>query len=654
MLKIFRDNLKYLAWILWAFIGIFVLYIFADFGGGLSGTGGRSTFAAKVGDQTVSVAEFRSANQALEQQYRQMYGEQFTSEAAKQMKLPIQALDRVIAQKILLNEAGKMGFDTSDKELREAILSMPAFKDEKGVFIGDQAYNDMLRSNQRAPEQFERELRDQLTIEKLTLALQETVRVSEGDIETNYRQQSEKAKIHFVVLPATRFQAIGAPPAEAELKAYFDGHKEAFRLPEQRIVDYVLVDASKVMNSIAVNDADTKAYYDAHTADFAQEEQVRARHILLQVNDKRTEAQALAEAQALKARLQKGEDFAKLASQVSEDTGSKPQGGDLGFFGRGRMIKEFEEAAFAGKPGDLVGPVKTSFGVHLIRIEEHRPGGQRSYDEVKGQIVTRLKNERAQTTAEAKAKEIQERLAKESDLDQAKLRAGIASDAAVASVETTLPFGRDELVAGIGRGTPFATAAFSLEKGKISEPIRVPRGWAMVTVREARPSRLPDFAEAQPKVREAIDRDRRNARALEEAQKARAQLTDGKTLDDVAKGLGLEARDSNEFTPTGFIAGLGLNAQVNQAAFKLNQGEIGGPIETPQGPVLFQLTEKKGFDPAEFAKQKEQIRATLQRDAVNKLLSSLIEQRREELKVTYDRQLLQQFGILDEEGKAKG
>ena len=100
--------------------------------------------------------------------------------------------------------------------------------------------------------------------------------------------------------------------------------------------------------------------------------------------------------------------------------------------------------------------------------------------------------------------------------------------------------------------------------------------------------------------------------------------------------------------------GLGLNPQVNQAAFKLDVGAIGGPVATPQGPVIFKLLEKSGFDATAFATQKSQIRDTLQREAVNKLLASLVEQRRQELNVTYDRQLLQQFGVLDEEGKQTG
>jgi len=243
---------------------------------------------------------------------------------------------------------------------------------------------------------------------------------------------------------------------------------------------------------------------------------------------------------------------------------------------------------------------------------------------------------------------------KEGALDIAKLRAAIVADAAIASVETTLPFGRDEAVAGIGRGTPFGSAAFALEKGKLSDPIRVPRGWALATVREARPSRLPEYAEAEAKVRESILRERSATRAMEEAKKAADTIAAGTSLDDVAKSLGLEARDSNDFSPSSFIMGLGLNPQVNQAAFKLDVGAIGGPVATPQGPVIFKLLEKSGFDATAFATQKSQIRDTLQREAVNKLLASLVEQRRQELNVTYDRQLLQQFGVLDEEGKQTG
>jgi peptidyl-prolyl cis-trans isomerase D len=654
MLKIFRDNLKYLSWILWTFVAIFILYIFADFGGGISNTGGRgSGYAARVGDQTVSMAEFKSENQALESQYRQMYGERFTPEFAKQMKLPVVALDRIIGKKILLVEADKMGLGTSDAELRQAILAVPAFKDEHGEFIGDSEYDRLLRDNGRVPEVFERDLREQLTIQKLTLAMKETVQVPDAEVEASYRAQSDKAKIRFVVLPAGRFQANVPAPQPADVKTYFDAHREEFRLPEQRVIDYVLVDSGKVMQTTAVSDADAKAYYDGHTSEFVQEEQVRARHILLQVNDKRTEAQAMTEAQAIKARLQKGEDFAKIAAEKSEDPGSKAQGGDLGFFGRGRMIKEFEDAAFGAKPGEIVGPVKTSFGVHILKIEEHRPGGQRSFEDSKAAILNRLRSERAQTNAESKAREIHDRLAKESDLDLTKLRAGVGADIAVASVETTTPFGRDEPVPGIGRGTPFSSVAFGLEKGKVSDPIRVPRGWALLTVREAHPSRLPELAEAEAKVREAIARERGAAEATAQAQTARAALGAGKSLDDVAKGFGLEAHDSGEFGLTGFITGLGMDLQVNQAAFKLKAGEFGGPVPSPQGPVLFQVTERMGFDPAEFAKQKDQIRDGLVRDAVNKLLAALVEQRRQELKVTYDRTLLQQFGILDEENKAK-
>ena len=275
------------------------------------------------------------------------------------------------------------------------------------------------------------------------------------------REQSDKAKIRFMVLAAT--VAIESRPHGRTGSRRTSKPQGVVPAAEQRIVDYVLVDGQKTKRRPRWCDADAKTYYDQNTAEFAQEEQVRARHILLQVNDKRTEAQAMSQAQALLARLKKGEDFGKLAGEASEDPGSKTRGGDLGFFGRGRMIKEFEEAAFAAQPGAIVGPVKTSFGVHIIRVEEKKPGGQLAFEQAKPQILNRLRSERAQAATEAKAKELAARLGKESDLDAAKLRTAIAADSAVATVETTTPFGRSEPVPGIGAGSPFATAAFALE-----------------------------------------------------------------------------------------------------------------------------------------------------------------------------------------------
>jgi peptidyl-prolyl cis-trans isomerase D len=650
MLKVFRENLKYLNWILWLVIAIFVAFIFVDWGIGGLDSNDTASYAAKVGGATVSMPEFERTYRQLEDQYRELYGERFTPEVAKQMQLPMQALDRLVARQILLQEAAAMDLSVSDEEVRRAILAVEAFKGSDGAFVGDEDYAAILRQSGHTVASFERSVRADLLVQKLTGALEKTVRVSDQEVEKAYRTRAERAAIRFVVLPESRFQGQLTASAD-ELKAHYDAHRDDFRLADQRVVDYLLVDVPRLQQAIQPTDAEARAYYDANASGFNQPEQVRARHILLRVDDKRSAEEARRQVEAIRQRLAAGEDFAAIAQAVSEDPASAPRGGELGLFGRGQMVGEFEQAAFAAQPGELVGPVQTSFGYHLIQVEEKRAGGVRPYEEVAPQIQNSLRQERAQSQAEAKAKELYQKLAASPAGEQG-LKALADAEPGTLSFSTTPPFGRDDLVPGIGRQTAFSSTAFALEQGKLSEPVKVPRGWALLVVREVRPPRVPEFAEAEPQVRQAVERQKRSQRALAELQAARAAIAAGKSLDAVAQELGLTPQDSGEFGAEDPIRGLGPLPAVARQALAGEPGSIGGPLETPQGAVLFQVTDRKRFDPLEFAAESTALRESLAQQEFGRLLQALIEKRRAEITVNYNRQLLQQFDILDEGSKA--
>jgi len=358
MLKVFRDNLKNLAWILWVIIALFVLALAVEFGGNVRNAQQGGTVAATVGSERVTMPEFQRAYQNLDGLYRQIYGDQLTPEMAKQMKLPLRALDQVIGQKILLAEARRLGLTVSDAELQNRILEIPGLKDDKGNFIGQDEYVQRLQANRISVADFERELREELLLDKLNNALSANLYVSEDEIQKAYRDTVEKAKIRYLEVPRSRFaQEVQASPAE--LQAYFKAHQQEFRLPEQRDVAFLLVDGASVAGQVKLTDADLQSYYDAHKAEFSHEEQVHARHILVMVNDQRTDAQALLRAQEAKKKIDGGADFAKVAAEYSEDTASKANGGDLGYFGRHRMVKEFEDAAFSVAPGSKPSPGKT-------------------------------------------------------------------------------------------------------------------------------------------------------------------------------------------------------------------------------------------------------------------------------------------------------
>lgn len=648
MLKVLRDNLKYLSWILWVVILIFIAFVFVDFGGGLSrGTGARAS-AATVGSDKISYAEFERQYRQLEGQYRQAFGENFTPEIAKQLRLPLQALDRLVDQRLLLNEATERGLEASDAEVREAIFEIPGMKDSGGGFVGEETYKRFVRANGYTVRDFEESMRRQIVLTKLNAIFSSSLVVSDADVERAYRAQAERAAVRYLVLPSSGFQA-QATLSPAEVASYFERHGDDFRLPPQRVVNYLLVDTVRTRAKMTIEKADLEGYYNSHLDEFKQEEQVHARHILLKVDDTRTDEAARSALEGARKRVEAGEDFAKIAGELSDDPGSKTRGGDLGFFGRGRMIKEFEEAAFGAPAGSLVGPIKTSFGYHLIQVLEKRPAGQRPFAEAEPQVRARLAAERAEAQAQAKANELAAKIAAEKLASEAQLKA-LADNDTVMFI-TTPPFGVDEVVAGIGRGTPFSSAAFALETGKTSTPIKIARGFAILQLVSESPARMPTLAEVESKVRPAALRAKAGELALARLNQARGALASGKTLADVAKELGVEVKESGEFGREGTIEGLGDARPVIAAALAGKVGDVGTPLLTDQGAVLFEITARKGFDAAAFAAERLQTRQTLERNEVNRLLGSIIEQRKREAKVQYDKPLLEQFGMLGDEAK---
>jgi peptidyl-prolyl cis-trans isomerase D len=643
MLKVFRDNLKNLAWILWVIIALFVLALAADFGSGMRGTGNKAT-AAKVGRETVSLAEFQREYRQMEGLYRQIYGDQLTPELEKQMQLPRQALDRAINQKILLAEARRLGLRVTDGELRDRILKESVFQDEQGRFIGEEKYAQILQANQLTPTTFEENIREELLLKKLGDALSANLYVGEDEVQRAYRDQVEKAKIRYLQLPRSRF-AQEAQVQPSELAAYFQAHKQEFRLPEQREVAYLLVDGNRMAEQVKVTDLELQSWYDAHKAVFTQEEQVRARHILVMVNDQRTDEAARQRVEEARKRLAGGADFAAVAREISDDPASKGNGGDLGYFGRNKMVKEFEDAAFGAQPGKLVGPVKSSFGYHLLEVTDKRPGGTRSLEEVKEQIRARLTAEKAQQLAESRAKELAGRLAKDKPANAEALRAVAQSSPGVTFAETGKITAQTP-VPGIGPGTPFSATAFSLKKGEVSpQAVQVPQGWAILYVKDVLEPRTPELAEVTPSVQAAAAAQKLQQIVMRRLEDARKQLAQGKTLEQVAAELGAEVKETQEFGGDGNIPGLGNNPDLAKAALALQTGQFGGPIADAQGGLLFQVSDHKGWDPKQYAANREQTRTGLLQQKLARLQASLIEQRRRELGVEYDRQILDEFGM---------
>ncbi len=638
MLKVFRDNLKNLAWILWVVIAVTVLAIAADFGASMRGRGDAGT-VAKVGSETVTREEFKRAYQRMTDMYRQIYGGQLPQGLEKQLYQ--QTLSQTVVQKTLLLEARRLGLAVTDAELRDRILSIPGFKDEQGNFIGEAAYARAIQNAfQTSVADFEKELRNELLMKKLNDALQANLYVSEEDIQRAYRDQVERAKIRYIQVPRARF-SLQTSATPDEVKAYYDTHKQEFSLPEQRDVAYLLVNGYQLADQVKVSDQDLRSYYDAHKSEYAQEEQVKARHILVMVNDQRNDAQAQARIAEVKKKLEGGADFAAMAREYSDDTASKDKGGDLGYFGRNKMVKEFEDAAFSAPPGKLVGPVKSSFGYHLIEVTDKRPAGEQPFDAVKEQIRARLTAERSRDLAESKAKDLASKLSAKKPSDANALKALAAQNPGVTFGEAKI--GAADPVPGVGMG--LSTPAFALKKGEVSQAVQIPQGWGIVYVKDVIPAHAPELKEVEQKVRTAVINQKLQQMTMKALEDAKRQLAQGKTLDQVAQELGVQAKETPEFGGQAAVPGIGYNPELTKAVMALQTGQVGGPIADAQGGLLFQVTDRKGWDPKQYAANREQTRSTLLQQKVGEVEGALIQQRERELKVSYDQQFLEQLGI---------
>jgi len=645
MLKVFRDNLKYLSWVLWLVIVVFVLFVFVDFGATVPrGTTIPTDAAATVGDIDITYGEFERSYRQAEEVYRQAYGDQFNRQLAQQMGLPLQVIDSLVADKILLQEADRMGLRVTDEEVRQAILEYPAFQATPGGFVGEERYRQILRSSGYTVDSFEQMIRTGLLGQMVRDVLSANLFVPDLDVLASYKDQVEQAKIRFVQLPSSSMASEVTASAE-EIAAYFDEHKEALRIPERRVVDYLLLDQNALQATIELADEELFDYYETNPEEFTQEEQVRARHILLQVGSDRTEQQAEEQMLAIRDRLANGEDFATLATELSDDPGSKTQGGDLGFFARGQMIAEFEEAAFAAEPGEVVGPVKTNFGYHLIQVEERRDAGRSSFADAQEQIRSRLLNQRAQDLAESTATDLAERIAREDLATQEALQQLADTETGVTFL-TTPAFGREDNVPGIGRGTDFSVTAFELSQDEVSEPLQVAAGWVILRLAEVQEPRLPELDEVRDAVGSSVRQEKQMQLATKRMAEARQKLDEGGSLDEVAEELGLAVRESGQFGRGGSIAGLGSNPEVASAALALDVGGFAGPLTHQNQALLLEIVERQRFDPQEFETQREVAREGVRSERLNQLLASLVTQRREEMGVTYDEELLRNFELV--------
>jgi len=574
---------------------LFILWM----GGGIGGE--RRQDVAVVYAQVISHQDLEQATTALTRRYEQLL--RGRADLLRGLNLSGQALDQLIQQALLRHEAARLGIAVANAEIDETVKRMPDLQ-QNGRF--DRSLLEAYLRGERVPGAFEDEVRQDILRQRLQALVTDGVGVSDGELEERYRFDHEKANLAFVRNAAADLAAT-ITLSDEELQKYLDGHADPYRVPARVRARYVAYRPADFLSQVEVKDDEVAEYYALHKDDkFTEPEQVRARHILVKTAaDAGADAKAAArkKAEELLAKLKAGADFAALAKERSEDAGSAANGGDLGLFTRGRMTPAFEEAAFALQGGGLSDVVETPFGFHVIKVEEHRPGGAKPLETVHDEIADTLKRERSLALARKQAAEDRRKIAR---------GAPFAEALAGRTIEETPPFAKGAEVPGVGRVPGFAESAFALREGEVSDLIESPDAIYLLAPFAYSEAHAPPLDEVRERVTADARRERGEAAARERADKLLARAREI-GLDQAAAEAGVQVEETGPFERVDSIPKIGRVADLTADAFTLAPEAPLAPkvYATGGDAIVVALRVRTPADMAGFEGAKDGLRETL-------------------------------------------
>ncbi len=381
----------------WAQIILAILLIpFAFFGvDSYFRGGGGSESIATVAGQPITQQEFAQALQERQNALRRVVGDRVDPALLDSTELRQAVLDGIIRQRLLIDQAVRNRMLVSDRELQEVLSEQPMFQ-ENGKF-SHARYEELLKRQGMNPLSFENGLRRDLMVQRASDPYNATAIVSTTVTERLLRLTTQQREVSQSVLEAEKFVPLVKLEAAAA-KQYYDAHQDEFRIPEQARLEYLALSLDSIAAQVGVDAGEVKQFYEQNLQRYAKGEERRASHILITIDPKATaeekKAARVKAEQLLKQVRQNPASFADLASKNSQDPGSATNGGDLGFFARGAMVKPFDDAVSQMKSGEIAGPVESPFGYHIIRLTEIRGGGG-GFDDAKKQVELDLKRQKA-------------------------------------------------------------------------------------------------------------------------------------------------------------------------------------------------------------------------------------------------------------------
>lgn len=615
MLNLMRKNAG--TWLIKIILGAIVV-VFVFWGVGSFSNRGAGQVAV-VNGEPIRVEEYNEAYNRLLEQIKQRYGNQLNDEMLKMLQIKKQTMDQLIEKKLLLAEARRLHFKVSDEDLAANIKAFPAFQDN-GRF-DNRRYRAVLAQNRLTPEAFEAAQREYILINKIRSLISDSVQVSDSEVTDWYQWKNSQIKIDYVLYdPAS---VTGIQPTDAEIKSYYDAHKDNYKTEHKRKADYLQFTPEMYAAKITIPDSEIKDYFDSNPGEFDTPETVEASHILIKVDanaDPQTIEKAKEKALSVMKLAKEGKNFEDLAKQYSDDPGGK-NGGHLGAFKRNDMVEPFSEKAFSMKAGEISEPVRTQFGWHIIKVEKVNPAQILTLDQAKPKIIKKLTDEKAKNMAY--------------DAATAAYNASLNLDSLSAVAKslnekllTTEPFGRSG-PPNVKNPAQFAATAFDLAPKAMSDIIDAQGTYYILQVTEDIPESIPELSQITDRVRGDVIKEKQDEQALKEAKQCLADLKSGKSIKDFENKKGIKTGSTDFFKRSDRIPDIGYERELSAVAFGLSPEKKypDDPVKGQKGYYVVAFKEKKPADPAGLAAEKTQITEMLtnqkQRRAFEDLLTSL-------------------------------
>jgi peptidyl-prolyl cis-trans isomerase D len=574
---------------------------------------------AVVGDREIFE---RDVNRVYEQSLAGLVG----IKQVDDKELRQEALNRLIREQLVAEEIVEKDLVVSDADVRALIQSLPYFQTD-GKF-DKQKYELTLSSQNLSSTQFTAQVRQALAAEQYQKSIADTALVTTQQLERFSRLRNQEREIEYVTIP---LRDSDQEISDNAINDYYQNNRPLFRSPERISIQYLHLRLEDVAKGIHASESDLRSLYEEQKQHYTTEERRRISHILVVVPPNADEGAmrtAFEKAGQIRERIEKGEDFAGLAKEASDDKVSAEKGGDLGFLIKGTMDKEFEDAAYRLANGAVSEPVKTAFGYHLINLTEIIPGAIKPYEAVRDELLKTYQRNAAENAFYELGQSLSELSFEHPDtLEPAAQKLNL-------KIEETGLFTRDSSD-GIAANQAVREAAFSEEvlNGKNSEPIEVPGDKIVVLrVKEHQPATDLPLEAVKPEIIKSLRLQLAKEETRRRAEGLRKQVQQGTPLAQLAKAETLSLnkpkafrRDSSE-----------VSMPIVEAAFKAAKPQPGRStptvIEMENGEqVLVNLLAVNDENPQNIdAKELESARVFLARSTGQADLAAFLSQLREE------------------------